>query len=113
MLQGAEQLPASQYLSGSQETSTVVDLADWMRRIGLDIIGLAALGQDFNSIDDPDSDLNAAYHEMFSPNIKTLVSIFLTVFIPSLTISSISDNQRRAFGNARKIHYRNVSSPYQ
>lgn len=42
-----------------EESSAPVDVNEWASRATLDIIGVAGLGQDFNSIKDPNSELSA------------------------------------------------------
>lgn len=38
----------------------------WASRVTLDIIGLAGMGHDFNSIDDPDTEINQTYNKLFA-----------------------------------------------
>ena len=47
--------------------SASIDVKDWASRATLDIIGLAGLGRDFNSIKDPDNELIRTYKTIFSP----------------------------------------------
>lgn len=64
------------------EDGPVVELGSWASRATLDIIGLAGLGQDFNAIQDPNTDLNKTYRTIFgihfsnSPILAILDHIF-------------------------------------
>lgn len=64
------------------EDGPVVEMGSWASRATLDIIGLAGLGQDFNAIQDPNTELNKAYRTIFgiqlsnSPILAMLGQIF-------------------------------------
>ncbi|SPQ18901.1 449293f5-5c5d-43c7-b083-661d6d64f506 [Thermothielavioides terrestris] len=62
ILQNAAERPDSEKSTG------VVEVGGWASRITLDIIGLAGLGCDFDSIGNPTSPLNEAYTCVFSPS---------------------------------------------
>ena len=47
--------------------SASIDVKDWASRATLDIIGLAGLGRDFDSIKDPENELIVTYKKIFSP----------------------------------------------
>lgn len=47
--------------------SASIDVKDWASRATLDVIGLAGLGRDFDSIKDPDNELICTYKRIFSP----------------------------------------------
>lgn len=50
----------------SEKPGTSIDIKDWASRATLDIIGLAGLGRDFDSIRDPDNELIRTYKKIFS-----------------------------------------------
>ncbi|KAF1981537.1 cytochrome P450 [Aulographum hederae CBS 113979] len=54
--------------SSDEKPSDVVNLRDWASRTTLDIIGLAGMGHDFNAIQNPESELNKIYRQVFSPD---------------------------------------------
>lgn len=61
---------ANDLVSALQESitksgSSVVDVLSWTSRSALDIIGVAAWGQDFNAIGNPDTDFLRTYNAMF------------------------------------------------
>jgi hypothetical protein len=58
--------------NSSDPITGVVDMDDWSGRIGLDIIGKAGFGSDFNALSNPHTPLNTSYRDGFIPD-KTLV----------------------------------------
>lgn len=60
------------------EDAPVIELGSWTRRATLDIIGLACLGQDFNSMQDPNSELNHAYRRLPNPFHKPRYPLSVT-----------------------------------
>lgn len=50
-----------------EQPSVNIDVKDWASRATLNIIGLAGLGQDFDSIKDPNNELIRTYKTIFSP----------------------------------------------
>src|SRR2546423_4538318 len=66
------------------ETAPVnaVEIGEWSSRATLDIIGLAGMGQDFNSLRDPNTKLNRVYRSVFQPNRSAQILGLLQIFIP-------------------------------
>ncbi|MCJ1281889.1 hypothetical protein MMC26_001212 [Xylographa opegraphella] len=62
--------------------TTVVALATWMSRATLDIIGVAGMGQDFNSIEDPETELYITYKKIFHPSKAARLIGLASMFIP-------------------------------
>jgi cytochrome P450 len=60
----------------------VVEIGGWISRATLDIIGLAGMGQDFNSLKDPDTELNRVYRSIFQPSNAAQILGLLQFFIP-------------------------------
>ena len=60
----------------------VVAMATWMSRVTLDIIGSAGMGQDFNSIEDPETELHATYKKIFQPSKAARIMGLASMFIP-------------------------------
>lgn len=56
---------------------SIIDFGNWLSRCTLDIIGLAGMGVDFNSISDPDNELNQTYKRIFSPAGRSVRLFFL------------------------------------
>ena len=51
----------------SDKSGAAIDVKDWASRATLDIIGVAGLGRDFDSIKNPDNELIRTYKSIFSP----------------------------------------------
>jgi cytochrome P450 len=64
------------------EDSSIVQIGDWVSRATLDIIGVAGMGHDFNSIADPQSELNSCYRAVFQPSGGAAFIQLLSFVIP-------------------------------
>ena len=60
----------------------VVEVGGWTSRAALDIIGVAGMGQDFNAIQDPNTELSATYRKVFQPSGQAQFLALLGLFIP-------------------------------
>ena len=60
----------------------VVEVGGWTSRAALDIIGVAGMGQDFNAIQDPDTELSATYRKVFQPSGQAQFLALLGLFLP-------------------------------
>ena len=60
----------------------VVEIGGWTSRAALDIIGVAGMGQDFNAIQDPDTELSATYRKIFQPTRQAQLLALLSMFLP-------------------------------
>jgi cytochrome P450 len=66
-----------------------VEIGEWISRATLDIIGLAGMGQDFNSLKDPDTKLNRVYRNVFQPNSSAQFLGLLQFFIPMRIVQAL------------------------
>jgi len=62
-------------------------MGSWASRATLDIIGVAGLGQDFNSIADPDGDLHRIYRKLFMPS--PIARIFMIFTLPNIIVRNL------------------------
>ena len=76
----AEQYRTSNVTDEKADSSIVV--GDIAGRVALDIIGVAGLGQDFNSIEDPQNDLTQTYRKVLAPSRSAKAMQFLSLMIP-------------------------------
>jgi cytochrome P450 len=53
-------------IKSSPEASNVIEIREWSSRATLDIIGLAGMGQDFDSLSNPENDLYQTYNSIFA-----------------------------------------------
>ncbi|KAL0261481.1 hypothetical protein SLS55_002911 [Diplodia seriata] len=65
-----------------EKPSSVVEIANWASRATLDIIGIAGMGKDFGAVANPNSELNATYRSIFSPNAVARFLQLLGLIIP-------------------------------
>jgi cytochrome P450 len=103
MVQGIQaSLPAT--------TPASLEVGEWASRATLDIIGVAGMGQDFNSIANPDTELNRVYRTIFQPSKSAQFLGLLQFFIPHWIIRSLpvkrNDDVRAAAGVARETSRR-------
>ncbi len=55
-------------IKSSPDASSVVEIREWASRATLDIIGVAGMGQDFDSLRNPDNELYKTYTSIFAAN---------------------------------------------
>jgi cytochrome P450 len=93
--------------SDDDEDSSVMDVGGWASRVTLDIIGVAGMGQDFNAVKDPNSELNKCYRAVFQASGGARIIQFLGVFIPMSFLSRLPLKRNRDVNSARGL-IRNV-----
>lgn len=64
-------------------TPLVVEITGWAGRATLDIIGLAGMGHDFGTIQNPDSKLFKAYQAMLKPSNQEMALGLLAFILPA------------------------------
>lgn len=75
--------------SNPSPSSTVVEVSDWASRATLDIISVAGMGCDFNTIRDPKTELNQTYRAVFTPTPQAQILGILNVFLPLWLVKRI------------------------
>jgi cytochrome P450 len=85
---------------GDRNITVVVDIASWVSRATLDIIGLAGMGQDFNALQDPQNELIRAYEGIFEQNSQAKILGILGLFLPRwfLRALPLARNQKLSGG---------------
>lgn len=68
--------------TSGEKPSSIVDIRDWSSRATLDIIGVAGLGQDFNSLEDPNNELAVTYKNIFNADRRAQLMQLLAEFVP-------------------------------
>ena len=72
--------------SAGQEKDTtppaVIKMSSWLSRATLDIIGVSGMGQSFNAIHDPTTELYATYNKIFSPSRQAKIMSVLSIIFP-------------------------------
>ena len=69
--------------------NTVIEIGGWASRAALDIVGVAGMGQDFNAIEDPTTELNATYRKVFQQNRQQQVMGMLAFILPQWFLQSL------------------------
>lgn len=94
-----------------------IKIDDWASRATLDIIGVAGLGQDFNSLADPNTELNKVYRSIFSPSRAGQILGLLSFFLPNILLRAIpikrNDDVRAASAVARDTSRRLIQTKRQ
>ncbi|KAL9060316.1 MAG: hypothetical protein Q9162_000720 [Coniocarpon cinnabarinum] len=67
----------------------VLEFGQWCMRSTLDIIGIAGLGRDFDSLRNPDDELQQRYHTVLEPDKKKLFWFALQLIFPQRLVSAI------------------------
>lgn len=57
-------------------------MSSWISRATLDIIGVAGMGQDFNAISDPTTELYHTYKTIFQPSGQARMLGIISIFVP-------------------------------
>ncbi|EKG13519.1 Cytochrome P450 [Macrophomina phaseolina MS6] len=69
-------------VGAEMQESPVVEINHWSTKVTLDIIGLAALGRDFNSLKNSEDPLVGTYEEVLEPTMEK--TVFFTLHIVGL-----------------------------
>lgn len=72
-----------------EKPSKEIEIGGWASRAALDIIGLGGMGQDFNSLADPDTELNNTYRKVFSPSRQAQLLGLLSFFVPGWIVERL------------------------
>ncbi|KAK5078683.1 hypothetical protein LTS08_006351 [Lithohypha guttulata] len=89
-------------LSG-EKPNEAVEIGGWASRAALDIIGLGGMGQDFNSLADPNTELNNTYRKVFSPNRQAQILGLLQFFIPGWIVRALPLSRNDDIAAASKV----------
>ena len=81
----------------------VVEIGDWACRATLDIIGVAGLGQDFNALQNPNTELNTTYRKVFVPNRAGQLLGLLGMFIHPKIIENLPIKRNDDVFDARRV----------
>lgn len=76
-------------LKNAADSSNAMEIGEWASRATLDIIGLAGMGQDFQALRDPTSELNCVYRSVFQPDRTAQILGLLQFFIPHIIIRNL------------------------
>ncbi|OAL38606.1 hypothetical protein AYO20_02256 [Fonsecaea nubica] len=92
-------------LESSSEPRPSIEVSEWGSRATLDIIGVAGMGQDFNSLQDPTNELNRVYRAVFQPDRTAQILGLLSFFLPAWFLNNLPidrNNQVQAASDVAK-----------
>lgn len=72
-----------------QHAPGIIEVGNWTSRATLDIIGLAGMGKDFNTLQDSENKLNQTYRTVFRPNKMAHIMGLLGIFLPFWFLSRL------------------------
>jgi cytochrome P450 len=76
-------------LQAEVSKNPVVEIGSWASRATLDIIGLAGMGQSFNAIQDPSTELSRTYGRVFAPVSGQKFLMLLSFILPSWILTNL------------------------
>jgi cytochrome P450 len=83
--------------------NTSQEMGEWASRATLDIIGVAGLGQDFNAISNPESELNKTYRSVFAPSRGAQILGMLQFFLPGWFLRALPMKRNNDVMAASKV----------
>jgi len=91
LVNGLMAIPHSEGKEPAKQISDgfMVEIANWGSRAALDIIGVAGMGQDFDAIDNPDTELNVTYRTVFQPSQSQAILGMLGLFLPQWFVRAL------------------------
>ncbi|KAF1850192.1 cytochrome P450 [Cucurbitaria berberidis CBS 394.84] len=87
-------------IKNSPDASSVVEIRDWASRATLDIIGVAGMGRDFDSLTNPANELNATYRQIFAGNRYAQLVQLLLSMLPHWLAVNLPLKRNDEIGNA-------------
>lgn len=97
----------AEVIKTSPDGSSVVEIREWASRATLDIIGVAGMGQDFNALSNPESELNVTYRTIFSPGRGARLMQVMSMFLPEWLLRALpikrNDELRNAISTIQRV----------
>jgi cytochrome P450 len=90
----------AELINNSPEASSVIEIREWASRATLDIIGLAGMGQDFDSLSHPDNELYQTYNSFFTGNRGAQVIQVILGMIPQWLAVALTLKRNDEIGKA-------------
>ena len=81
----------------------IISVGSWASRATLDIIGVAGIGRDFNSIADPNGALHQAYVRGTRPSRQTAALQILNLVLPTVIIRNLPMKRNTEMDTAVKV----------
>ena len=104
------EIQAKSAQEGEEKSSrtAVIEMGQWLSRATLDIIGIAGMGQNFNAIHDPNTELNVTYRKVFAPSREARMLAMAGLIVPMPILRMLPVKRNDDMNTAAKT-IRNVS----
>jgi cytochrome P450 len=89
-------------IQASPDASSVVEIREWASRATLDIIGVAGMGKDFDSISNPENELNETYKSIFASNRGARIVQVILMLLPQWLAAALPLKRNDEIGQAIK-----------
>ena len=86
-----------------QTGDNVVEVGSWVSRAALDIITLAGMGRDLNTIEDPENPLSQAYRTILTPSRASQILGLIGLIIGQRLAASIPVKRNREMTEAAEL----------
>jgi cytochrome P450 len=90
-------------MANSSKADPSIEMGEWGSRATLDIIGEAGMGQTFNAIHDPDTELNRVYRYVFQPDKAAQILGLLSFFLPTWFLNALPVDRNSRVDAASKV----------
>lgn len=90
-------------LKKSEDADASVEIGEWASRATLDIIGTAGMGQEFNALQDPTTELNRVYRAVFQPDRTAQLLAGLQFILPGFVLRNLPLARNRTVQAAAKV----------
>lgn len=87
-------------IKSSPDASSVIEIREWASRATLDIIGVAGMGKDFDSLTNPDNELNETYKKIFSGRRGAQLVQLVLGMLPQWVAVNLPLKRNDEMGNA-------------
>ncbi len=83
-----------------ESDEAVIEVGEWANRATLDIIGVAGMGKDFNSIADPTNELFRNYRKVTRPSRAAQIQMIFNMFFPKIVAENIPGKRNQDINEA-------------
>jgi len=90
----------SETIAASPSTESVIEIREWASRATLDIIGVAGMGKDFDSLTNPSNELNETYRKIFGSDRTAQAVRVLLGLLPHWLATRLPLQRNDEIGNA-------------
>lgn len=87
-------------INSTPAAAPVIEIREWASRATLDIIGLAGMGKDFDSLANPSNELNETYRQIFSSTRGAQIVQLLLGMLPHWLAVNLPLKRNDEIGNA-------------